>query len=85
MQLAKIIGNATATVKHASLVGEKLLVVQPLMRDGRSPDGDPQLAIDRLGAGTGETVLLTTDGKFVSDTLGKNAPVRWTVLGIQDP
>ena len=49
MQLAKIIGTATATVKHPSLAGCRLLVVQPLMADRRSPDGDPQLAVDTLG------------------------------------
>ena len=46
MQLARIIGTTTATVKHPSLAGARLLVVQPLMADRRSPDGDPQIAVD---------------------------------------
>jgi fumarylacetoacetase len=42
MQLGLVVGTATATVKHPTLTGWKLLVVQPLLADGRSPDGDPQ-------------------------------------------
>ena len=48
MQLARIVGHATATVKHPTLVGWKLLVVELLTADGKS-DGEPQLAIDTLG------------------------------------
>jgi len=85
MQLGLIVGTATATVKHASLEGWKLLIVQPLLADGRSPDGDPQLAVDRGGAGRGETVILTSDGEAIRDMMkSKNTPVRWSVLGIRD-
>lgn len=85
MQLALVVGTATATVKHASLEGYKLLVVQPVLADGRSPDGDPQLAVDRLGAGLGERVIITSDGKGAREMLGvEKTPLRWTVLGLAD-
>lgn len=85
MQLALVVGTATATVKHASLEGCKLLVVQPVLADGRSPDGDPQLAVDRLGAGLGERVIITSDGKGAREMLGvEKTPLRWTVLGLID-
>lgn len=85
MQLALVVGTATATVKHASLQGCKLLVVQPMMADGHSPDGDPQLAVDRLGAGLGERVIITSDGKGAREMLGvEQTPLRWTVLGLAD-
>lgn len=84
MQTGLVVGRATATVKHASLSGSKLLVVQPLAADERTPDGDPVLAVDRLGAGRGEAVLLTSDGAAVQELLGANTPVRWSVLGIRD-
>lgn len=85
MLLARTIGTATATVKHASMQGCKLLVVQPLAADGTSPDGDPQLAVDRLGVGRGELVVLTSDGQFTRELLGcDNTPVRWSVIGIKD-
>jgi len=65
--------------------GQKLLVVQPLLADGRSPDGDPQIAVDSVGAGTGEKVMITSDGKFMREVLNAEVtPVRWSVIGISD-
>jgi ethanolamine utilization protein EutN len=85
MQTAKIIGTATATVRHASLVGCRLLVAQPLAADGVTADGEPQLVVDRLGAAIGDEVVITSDGKFVRELLGSDTtPVRWTTLGIKD-
>ena len=52
MQLGRVVGQAVATVKHASLAGWKLLVVQPLTA-ANQPDGEPLLVIDHLGAGVG--------------------------------
>jgi ethanolamine utilization protein EutN len=85
MLLARTIGIATATVKHSSMQGQKLLVVQPLAADGKSPDGDPQLAVDLLGVGSGELVVLTSDGRYTRELLKcDNTPVRWSVIGIKD-
>ena len=85
MQLAKVIGNAVSTVKHDSLVGKKMLLVTPLMADGASIDGDPLLVIDSVGAGQGETVVITSDGRGAAELMGRNdSPVRWTVAGIRD-
>jgi ethanolamine utilization protein EutN len=84
MQLGRIVGHATATVKHPTLVGWKLLLVQPLAADG-SPDGEPQLAIDTLGAGRADTVVALNDGDVARKMVGaKNSPARWVVLGICD-
>jgi len=85
MQLGLVVGTATATVKHSTLQRWKLLIVQPLMVDGRRADGDPQLVIDRLGAGRGQHVIITSDGKATRELMKTdNAPVRWSVLGIAD-
>ena len=85
MQLGLVIGSVTATVKHSSMNGQKLLLVQPRGSDGISPDGDPLLAIDGVGAGSGEVVLLTSDGRGAREMLGVDAtPVRWAAVGIQD-
>ena len=82
---AKVIGNATATVKHASLVGCKLLLVQPLMADRVSPDGDPVLTADTTGAGRGDLVVVTSDGRYARELTGSDTtPLRWTVMGIED-
>ena len=66
MQLGLVVGTATSTVKHATLRGQKLLMVQPLMADRKKPDGDPQIAVDAVGAGKGEVVMITSDGRFVA-------------------
>lgn len=84
MLRARVIGNATATVRHPSMRGWKLLLVQALGPDGTN-DGDPFLAVDRLGAGTGEVVIVSSDGKGTREMLGaENSPVRWLTLGIVD-
>ncbi len=85
MLLGRVIGNTTSTVKHPSMQGWKLLVVQPLEADGRGCDGDPVLAVDALGAGIGETVVVTSDGRATRELLASdNTPVRWSVIGIPD-
>jgi ethanolamine utilization protein EutN len=85
MQVGTVVGTATSTVKHASMEGWKLLVVQPRMVDGTTPDGDPVLAVDALGAGTGQEVMMSSDGRATRELLGVEAtPVRWSVVGIKD-
>jgi ethanolamine utilization protein EutN len=85
MQLGEVIGTATASVKHPSMKGWKLLVVQPYLADGHTADGDPVLAIDSMGAGRGERVIITSDGAGTRALLGTDVtPVRWSVLGITD-
>jgi ethanolamine utilization protein EutN len=84
MQLAQVIGQAVATVKHPSMTGWKLLVVQSLAADGKA-DGEPLLAIDALGAGQGHRVMISNDGAGARQVMNqKNSPVRWMVLGILD-
>ncbi len=84
MQLGKVIGRATSTVKHPTMNGWRLLLAQPLLRDGKA-DGAPQLVLDHLGAGRGDTVILSSDGKSARELVGTDqTPVRWTVMGIVD-
>jgi ethanolamine utilization protein EutN len=85
MHVALVVGTATSTVKHPSLAGWKLLIVQPYGVDGRSPDGEPVIAVDTLGAGSGERVLITSDGKTTRELLrSETTPVRWSVIGLED-
>ena len=85
MYLGLVVGSATATVKHPSMEGAKLLLVMALQADGRTIEGDPILVVDNLGAGKGETVMVTSDGIATRELLqSKNSPVRWSVLGIPD-
>jgi len=82
---AKVIGTAVSTVKHHSMDGCKLLIVQPTMADRKTADGYPLVAIDTIGAGTGERVMITSDGVGTRKMLNADAtPVRWSVIGIED-
>jgi len=84
MQLGKVVGRATATIKHETLAGLKLSLVQLLDASGGA-DGDPQLAVDNVGSRRGDTVMLTSDGSAAREILKKsNTPVRWAVIGICD-
>jgi ethanolamine utilization protein EutN len=85
MQLGIVVGTATSTVKHPTLAGWKMLVVQFYEADGRTPDGDPLMAIDALGAGVGARVVLSSDGKGTRELVKSDvSPVRWSVVGIQN-
>jgi ethanolamine utilization protein EutN len=85
MQLAQVVGTATSTIKHSALRGQKLLVVQPLLADGSGADGDPQIAVDAVGAGKGQRVMITSDGAFIREWVkAENVPIRWSVIGIAD-
>jgi ethanolamine utilization protein EutN len=84
MQIGRVVGQAISTVKHASLAGWRLLLVQPLAADG-SNDGEPILAIDMLGAGNATRVVLSNDGAGARELMeAKDSPVRWMILGVCD-
>jgi ethanolamine utilization protein EutN len=83
MQLGRVIGTATATLKHATFEGERLLIVQ-LETAERRPDGEPILVLDRLGARKGDRVVCTNDGRVLQELLGPTTPGRWSVLGLPD-
>ena len=84
MQIGRVIGHAVATVKHSSLKGWKLLLVQPL-HESKQPDGEPILVVDGVGAGSDELVLITSDGAAARNLIGdRKTPVRWTAMGICD-
>jgi ethanolamine utilization protein EutN len=84
MQIGRVVGQAVSTVKHPTLKGWRLLLVQLLTPDGKE-DGEPLLAIDNLGAGVGHRVILSNDGASAREMVGaRNSPARWLVLGVCD-
>ena len=84
MLLGIVLGHATATIKHPSMKGWRLAVVQPVNSD-RQPEADPVVAADSLGAGPGQTVVLNSDGKAAREVVGDDkTPVRFWVSGIVD-
>jgi ethanolamine utilization protein EutN len=84
MLIAQVVGDLTATQKHPSHEGLKLLLVQPLNLDG-SPRGNPYVAVDSVNAGLGSKVLLTTDGFAAFTSVGQMmTPIDAAVIGIVD-
>lgn len=85
MLIGNVIGKVTSTIKHASMERQKLLLVQPTMTDGLSPDGDPLIAIDCVGAGNGDRVMMTSDSTSTREFLRVEAtPARWAIVAIKD-
>jgi len=84
MQIARVIGTVVSTQKHRKFEGAKLLLVQPLNPDD-SPRGAALLAVDGVGAGVHEKVLVVLEGRAAGEALGrKAAPVDAAVVGIID-
>jgi ethanolamine utilization protein EutN len=84
MQIARVIGTVVATQKHPTFEGAKLLLVQPIALDD-TPRGTPLLAVDSVGAGVHEKVLVVIEGRAAGEALGrKGAPVDAAVIGIID-
>ena len=85
MQVARVIGTVTSSYKHESLVGAKLLLVQPLLADGEGFDGDPQIAIDTVAAGLTDRVVISSDGRLMREVLNsKRTPARWSTIALID-
>ena len=84
MQICKVVGTVVSTQKNRKLEGAKLLLVQPLTLDGHAR-GVALIAVDSVGAGVGERVLVVIEGKAAGDALGrKAAAVDAAVVGIND-
>jgi microcompartment protein CcmK/EutM len=84
MQIGRVIGTVVATQKHRKFEGAKLQLVQPLNVDD-TPRGTALLAVDGVGAGVGERVLIVLEGRAAGEALGrKAAPVDAAIIGIID-
>ena len=84
MILARVVGTVVATHKHRKFEGAKLLLVQPVTLDDQ-PRGTTLLAVDGVGAGVHEKVLVVIEGRAAGEALGrKGAPVDAAIVGIVD-
>lgn len=84
MLIARVIGELTATRKHPTHEGLKLLLVQPLNLDG-TERGDAVVAVDSVDAGVGDRVLLTTEGYSAFSSVGRlMSPIEAAVIGVVD-
>jgi len=84
MQIGKVIGTLVATQKSRKFDGAKLMLVQPLNAD-ETPRGTALLAVDSVGAGVHDKVLVVLEGRSAGEALGKKwAPVDAAIVGIID-
>jgi ethanolamine utilization protein EutN len=84
MQIARVVGTVVSTQKHRKFEGATLLLVQPLNIDD-TPRGPALLAVDGVGAGVRERVLVVLEGRAAGEALGKKAaPVDAAIIGIID-
>jgi ethanolamine utilization protein EutN len=84
MTLGRVIGTVVSTQKHRKFEGAKLLLVQPVDLTDQ-PKGPALLAVDGVGAGVFEKVLLVIEGRAAAEILGrKGAPVDAAIVGIID-
>lgn len=84
MLLARVEGNLTATRKHPSFEGWRLVICQPIGREGEA-EGAPQVAIDAHGAGMHQRVIISSDGAATRRAVGDDkSPARWMIVAIVD-
>jgi ethanolamine utilization protein EutN len=84
MILGRITGNVVSTIHHPVVTGRKLLLAERLDQQGK-PTGAYIIALDGIGAGRGETVLILDEGSGARQILeDASAPVRSIVVGIVD-
>ncbi len=84
MILGRVIGSVVSTIHHPIVDGRTLLVAERLDQNGR-PAGGYIIALDAIGAGQGETVLILDEGSGARQILANDtAPVRSIVVGIVD-
>jgi ethanolamine utilization protein EutN len=83
MLLGRIIGNVVCTMKDPALIGQKLLIVQPLDRKGNDK-GRPVIALDAVGAGAGETIYWCRGREASFPFRPANLPTEATIVGIVD-
>lgn len=84
MFLARVLGSITSTIKHSDYNSAKLMVVQPITPDGHD-DGSSAVAVDSVGAGAGETVLVIRQGAAAGLVLNVELPaVRSVIVGVVD-
>lgn len=85
MILGRVLGTVVSTVQHPFYAGRKQLLVGAVGPDGALDGTRYILALDMVGAGVGETVLVEDEGNSARQILGDSrAPVRSLIVGIVD-
>lgn len=84
MIIAKVTGSIVATTKAEKLKGKKLLIVTPLDMTTIEEDGKHLVAIDTVGSGVGEVVLIVSGSSARQTEITNGVPVDAAIVGIVD-
>ncbi|MBI5533612.1 MAG: EutN/CcmL family microcompartment protein [Deltaproteobacteria bacterium] len=85
MILGRVCGTVVSTVEHPFYDGKKQLIVRACLPDGTLDGEKYVIAVDLVGAGIGQTVLVEDEGNSARQLMGAtNAPVRSVIVGIVD-
>ena len=84
MQIARVKGNVVSTNKTEKLYGLKLLIVVPIDLASFEEKGQPVVAIDTVGAGEGEVVMLCGGSSSRQTVMTENKPSDMAIVGIID-
>lgn len=83
MKIAKVTGSVVSTKKEEGLVGSKLMIVRFEASDG-VPYGNEEVAVDYVGAGIGEIVLVASGSATRTTETTKLKPIDLAIVGIID-
>jgi len=84
MQIARVKGSVVSTNKTEKLLGLKLLIVNPIDLASFEEKGTPIVAIDTVGAGAGEVVMLCSGSSSRQTPLTENKPSDMAIVAIID-
>jgi microcompartment protein CcmK/EutM len=84
MQLARVVGTVVSTQKTKYITGMKLLIVEAIDARTLEPSGKPLVAVDGVGAGEDEVVLIVTGSSSRLTENTKDKPVDATIMAIVD-
>jgi microcompartment protein CcmK/EutM len=84
MFLARVMGNVVSTRKSEKLTGATLLIVDPVDFVHQKGEGKPLVAVDSVGAGEGEIVLVVQGSSARLTDASKDSPTDATIMAIVD-
>lgn len=84
MIIAKVTGSIVSTTKAEKLKGKKLLIITPLDMKTIEEDGNPIVAIDTVGSGVGEVVLVVSGSSARQTEITNGVPVDAAIVGVVD-
>jgi len=84
MILGRVCGSIVSTINHEFYDNKRLLIIDRLAIDGTAT-GNYLIAVDSVGTGAGETVLIIDEGNSARQIIGdKTAPLRSIIVGVVD-